>query len=241
MLKTAIYVSYKACDIIIETLSINAWHVKSSILFFIYLTIEQLFFFFFFKLSDNFLSISSNPRQIAIYIRPCLIIFVRFRLLIAIRTEITDNVEMAPSEVEVEPTVPVNETAYARNEEFFLFATIMDATMIDKKLGDKPMYFEISIGNAGNALDGHNESFKVIRIRQNYDNESRNEKVAKNCKKPILFLDKKNQTYIYHALVADVRRGIEERDERRRRGRPAGDNCWILAEYHAVQQTDDAR
>jgi len=81
--------------------------------------------------------------------------------LIAIRTEITDNVEIAPSEVEVEPTVPINETAYARNEEFFLFATIMDATMIDKKLGDKPMYFEISIGNAGNALDGHNESFKV--------------------------------------------------------------------------------
>jgi len=71
---------------------------------------------------------------------------------------------MAPSEVEVEPTVPVNETAYARNEEFFLFATIMDATMIDKKLGDKPVYFEISIGNAGNALDGHNESFKVRRL-----------------------------------------------------------------------------
>ncbi|XP_067214358.1 otoferlin-like isoform X2 [Linepithema humile] len=85
----------------------------------------------------------------------------RARLLIAIRTEITDNVEMAPSEVEVEPTVPINETAYARNEEFFLFATIMDATMIDKKLGDKPMYFEISIGNAGNALDGHNESSKM--------------------------------------------------------------------------------
>ncbi|EFN61375.1 Otoferlin [Camponotus floridanus] len=85
----------------------------------------------------------------------------RARLLIAIRTEITDNVEMAPSEIEVEPTVPINETAYARNEEFFLFATIMDATMIDKKLGDKPMYFEISIGNAGNALDGHNESFKM--------------------------------------------------------------------------------
>ncbi|KAG7196910.1 hypothetical protein KM043_000181 [Ampulex compressa] len=86
----------------------------------------------------------------------------RARLLIAIRTEISDNVEMAPSEVELEPTVPINELAYARNEEFFLFATIMDATMIDKKLGDKPMYFEISIGNAGNALDGHNESSKMF-------------------------------------------------------------------------------
>ncbi|XP_076388298.1 otoferlin isoform X5 [Megachile rotundata] len=88
----------------------------------------------------------------------------RARLLVAIRTEISDNVEIAPSEVEVEPAVPINELAYARNEEFFLFATIMDATMIDKKLGDKPLYFELSIGNAGNALDGHNESSKMCEL-----------------------------------------------------------------------------
>lgn len=92
--------------------------------------------------------------------------FCIFRLLIGIRTEISDNVEMAPSEVEVEPTIPINESVYARNEEFFLFATIMDATMVDKKLGDKPMYFELSIGNAGNALDGHNESSKVRLVRR---------------------------------------------------------------------------
>lgn len=30
--------------------------------------------------------------------------------------------------------------------------------MIDKKLSDKPVYFELSIGNAGNSIDGHNES-----------------------------------------------------------------------------------
>ncbi|CAH1119596.1 unnamed protein product [Phaedon cochleariae] len=39
--------------------------------------------------------------------------------------------------------------------------------MIDKKLGDKPVYFEISIGNAGNAIDGHNES-----AREHYDSDS---------------------------------------------------------------------
>nr|CAI5859409.1 unnamed protein product [Callosobruchus analis] len=39
--------------------------------------------------------------------------------------------------------------------------------MIDKKLGDKPVYFEISIGNAGNAIDGHNESSK-----DHYDSDS---------------------------------------------------------------------
>jgi hypothetical protein len=32
--------------------------------------------------------------------------------------------------------------------------------MIDKKLGDKPLFFEVSIGNAGNSLDGHNETSK---------------------------------------------------------------------------------
>lgn len=30
--------------------------------------------------------------------------------------------------------------------------------MIDKKLSDKSVYFELSIGNAGNSIDGHNES-----------------------------------------------------------------------------------
>ena len=72
--------------------------------------------------------------------------------------------DMMPAEVEVEPTAPIAESSYARNDEFFLFATIMDATMIDRRLGDKPLYFEISIGNAGNSLDGHNESSKVMTL-----------------------------------------------------------------------------
>lgn len=84
----------------------------------------------------------------------------RARLLIAIRTEITDSIDMGPSEVELEPTMPVNESSYGKNEEFFLFSTILNASMIDKKLADKPVYFEISIGNAGNAIDGNNESKK---------------------------------------------------------------------------------
>lgn len=35
---------------------------------------------------------------------------------------------------------------------------ILDASMIDKKLGEKPIFFELSVGNAGNMIDGHNES-----------------------------------------------------------------------------------
>lgn len=30
--------------------------------------------------------------------------------------------------------------------------------MIDKRVSDKSVYFELSIGNAGNSIDGHNES-----------------------------------------------------------------------------------
>ena len=30
----------------------------------------------------------------------------------------------------------------------------MDATMIDKRMTDKPVQFEISMGNAGNTIDG---------------------------------------------------------------------------------------
>lgn len=36
--------------------------------------------------------------------------------------------------------------------------SILDASMIDKKLGEKSIFFELSIGNAGNMIDGHNES-----------------------------------------------------------------------------------
>lgn len=60
--------------------------------------------------------------------------------------------------VELQPTLPICESSYSKNGEFFLFSTIMEATMIDKKLNDKSIYFELSIGNAGNSIDGHNES-----------------------------------------------------------------------------------
>ncbi|XP_063235260.1 otoferlin-like isoform X2 [Bacillus rossius redtenbacheri] len=93
----------------------------------------------------------------------------RARLLLAIRTEVTDCVDLAPCEVELEPTYPVNEASYGKNEEFFLFATVLDATMIDRRLGDKPMFIEISIGNAGNTIDGHNQS--VCRDASSSDSE----------------------------------------------------------------------
>lgn len=83
----------------------------------------------------------------------------RARLLIAIRTEITDNVEICPDKnVELEETCSISESSYSKNEEFFLFATILEASMMEKKLCERPAFFELSMGNAGNSLDGHNES-----------------------------------------------------------------------------------
>lgn len=83
----------------------------------------------------------------------------RARLLIAIRTEITDNTDISTDKnVELEQTYPINESSYCKNEEFFLFSTIFEASMLDKKTSDKSVHFELSIGNWGNSLDGHNES-----------------------------------------------------------------------------------
>uniref|UniRef100_A0A182SWX2 C2 domain-containing protein n=1 Tax=Anopheles maculatus TaxID=74869 RepID=A0A182SWX2_9DIPT len=83
----------------------------------------------------------------------------RARLLIAIRTEITDNVELfTDKNVEVEPTLPICESSYCKTDGFFLYATVLEASMLDKKVCDRSVYFELSMGNAGNSLDGHNES-----------------------------------------------------------------------------------
>ncbi|XP_045490218.1 otoferlin-like [Pieris rapae] len=84
----------------------------------------------------------------------------RARILISIRTEVIDNFETPSSEVEVEPIMPINEFTYVKHEEFFLFGSVFNVNMIDKKLTDKPITFELSIGNAGNSLDGPHSSMR---------------------------------------------------------------------------------
>lgn len=41
----------------------------------------------------------------------------------------------------------VLQTATGKVEEFFLFGSFLEATMIDRKIGDKPINFEVTIGN----------------------------------------------------------------------------------------------
>lgn len=38
------------------------------------------------------------------------------------------------------------QNATGKMEEFFLFGAFLEATMIDRKIGDKPITFEITIG-----------------------------------------------------------------------------------------------
>ena len=46
------------------------------------------------------------------------------------------------------------QVAFGKREEFFLFACVMEATMIDKRMGDRSLQIEVSCGNAGNTIDG---------------------------------------------------------------------------------------
>ncbi|XP_010603131.1 otoferlin isoform X8 [Fukomys damarensis] len=81
----------------------------------------------------------------------------RARLMLGLAVEILDtsNPELTSStEVQVEQATPVSESCTGRVEEFFLFGAFLEASMIDRKNGDKPVTFEVTIGNYGNEVDG---------------------------------------------------------------------------------------
>ncbi|XP_029420323.1 otoferlin isoform X8 [Nannospalax galili] len=81
----------------------------------------------------------------------------RARLMLGLAVEILDtsNPELTSStEVQVEQATPVSESCTGKMEEFFLFGSFLEASMIDRKNGDKPITFEVTIGNYGNEVDG---------------------------------------------------------------------------------------
>ncbi|XP_076441089.1 otoferlin-like [Babylonia areolata] len=103
----------------------------------------------------------------------------RGRLLLAIKTDILDSQESGPSTVEMEPTLPISETAAGQPEEYFLFGCFLEASMIDRKLSEKPIHFECSLGNAGNVLDGYNPPCKRSSSSGS-DEESEGEDIAED-------------------------------------------------------------
>ncbi|XP_077991096.1 otoferlin-like isoform X2 [Glandiceps talaboti] len=87
----------------------------------------------------------------------------RGRILIAVETKIADSsLHSGSISVEESPTLPISETAPGVKEDFFLFGCFLNANMIDKKIGDKPISFELSIGTHGNYLDGQGAELKTM-------------------------------------------------------------------------------
>ncbi|XP_031437276.1 otoferlin isoform X3 [Clupea harengus] len=81
----------------------------------------------------------------------------RARLLIGVAVEILDTTSpeiMSSTEVQTDPVSNISESATGKVDEFFLFGSFLEATMIDRKIGDKPISFEVTIGNYGNQIDG---------------------------------------------------------------------------------------
>ncbi|XP_061899143.1 otoferlin-like isoform X1 [Entelurus aequoreus] len=81
----------------------------------------------------------------------------RARLLINLGVEILDPSSPDTScstEVQLEGIPNISENATGKIEEFFLFGSFLEATMIDRKIGDKPINFEVTIGYYGDELDG---------------------------------------------------------------------------------------
>ncbi|KAA8581929.1 hypothetical protein FQN60_008669, partial [Etheostoma spectabile] len=81
----------------------------------------------------------------------------RARLLINLGVEILDpsSPDISNStDVQLEGVSNIAETATGKVEEFFLFGSFLEATMIDRKIGDKPINFEVTIGYYGNEIDG---------------------------------------------------------------------------------------
>ncbi|XP_075411923.1 otoferlin isoform X3 [Tenrec ecaudatus] len=81
----------------------------------------------------------------------------RARLMLGLAVEILDtsNPELTSStEVQLEQATPVSESCTGKMEEFFLFGAFLEASMVDRKNGDKSITFEVTIGNYGNEVDG---------------------------------------------------------------------------------------
>ncbi|XP_054446067.1 fer-1-like protein 6 [Pteronotus mesoamericanus] len=76
------------------------------------------------------------------------------------------------TDVEVEPFDVPPEIVPEKYEEFLLFGAFFEATMIDRKIGDKPISFEVSIGNFGNLIDGGSHHGSKKRSAESAEEDS---------------------------------------------------------------------
>uniref|UniRef100_A0A672H703 Otoferlin n=1 Tax=Salarias fasciatus TaxID=181472 RepID=A0A672H703_SALFA len=107
----------------------------------------------------------------------------RARLLVSVAVEILDTTSpeiISSTEVQVEGVSNISESATGKMEEFFLFGSFLEATMIDRKIGDKPITFEITIGNYGNQIDGVSKPSGGKKKKKDGDNEEEENELIQN-------------------------------------------------------------
>ncbi|KAM7395295.1 hypothetical protein PAMA_006863 [Pampus argenteus] len=107
----------------------------------------------------------------------------RARLLLSIAVEILDTTSpeiLSSTEVQVETVSNISESATGKIEEFFLFGSFLEATMIDRKIGDKAISFEITIGNYGNQIDGVSKPSSAKKKKKDVENEEEESELIQN-------------------------------------------------------------
>ncbi|XP_070555288.1 otoferlin-like isoform X9 [Ptychodera flava] len=126
----------------------------------------------------------------------------RGRILVAVKAEVSDkSLESGSIGVEVEPALPISDSAAGRKEEFFLFGCVMEAGMMEKKTAEKAVSFEISIGNQGNNMDGTNihTKPKSFDSSESEEEEPKEEKPKFNSTtESIKPVNSDNEKYYYH-------------------------------------------
>ncbi|KAG7274872.1 hypothetical protein CRUP_014657 [Coryphaenoides rupestris] len=107
----------------------------------------------------------------------------RARLLLSVAVEILDTTSteiMSSTEVQVESISNISESATGKIEEFFLFGSFLEATMIDRKIGDKSISFEVTIGNYGNQIDGVSKPASAKKRKKDGESEEEESDLIQN-------------------------------------------------------------
>uniref|UniRef100_A0A8C4SZ29 Fer-1 like family member 6 n=1 Tax=Erpetoichthys calabaricus TaxID=27687 RepID=A0A8C4SZ29_ERPCA len=111
---------------------------------------------------------------------------------------------------EVIPVEPCTQIDMTGMENFLFFAAVFEATMIDRKIGDKPISFEFTIGNYGNLIDraapshgskkktpdSHDTESAPLLQHSEPDPESITCKSTTKPEKPILMEGNRNYYYL---------------------------------------------
>uniref|UniRef100_A0A3B4DRY2 Fer-1 like family member 6 n=1 Tax=Pygocentrus nattereri TaxID=42514 RepID=A0A3B4DRY2_PYGNA len=74
--------------------------------------------------------------------------------------------------VMVLPVDPPQMVSNEDKESFLLFGALFEATLIDRRIGDKPISFEFTIGNFGNLIDGVATPASKKKAEKGYDHSS---------------------------------------------------------------------